>query len=491
MRRLGVVDGLDGLRHDAVVGGDHQDRHVGQLGAAGTHGGERLVAGGVEERDLALLALQRHGDLVGADALGDAAGLARDDVGAADGVEQSGLAVIDMAHDGDHRRTRLQILVLLQLLLVQVDVELLQQLLVLLLGGHDLDVPADLLAEDLERRLVQGLRGRGHLAEMEQHGDQRGRVDVDLLGQVGQRGALTQTDGLAVAGGDAHAADGRGLQLLELLAFREPVLTRLRGLAALTAECAGRATATAAAAACGTVVRGTALMATGRIAAETVAADRTVAGTALTGTMLAPLPGLGLRALARTATEASTAAALTRTAIAAAATAVLDGRASHRMRTRDVARRGGMHPLLAAERIVAGTGTALAGAVLRLLAVALRGGTTVVLLAGLLMPALALAGLRGRAMMPRLAGLLGGGSGLRAGRGRLRGRMQLLRMGGGGRGLGRRHRLGGRGRGRGLGRGRLRGRGLMFLGAGVLLGRTAILGERRLQATDDRRFHGR
>ncbi len=311
----------------------------------------------------------------------------------------------------------------------------------------------------LERRLVQGLRGRGHLAEMEQHGDQRGRVDVDLLGQVGQRGALTQTDGLAVAGGDAHAADGRGLQLLELLAFREPVLTRLRGLAALTAECAGRATATAAAAACGTVVRGTALMATGRIAAETVAADRTVAGTALTGTMLAPLPGLGLRALARTATEASTAAALTRTAIAAAATAVLDGRASHRMRTRDVARRGGMHPLLAAERIVAGTGTALAGAVLRLLAVALRGGTTVVLLAGLLMPTLALAGLRGRAMMPRLAGLLGGGSGLRARRGRLRGRMRLLRMGGGGRGLGRRHRLGGR---HGFGRGRLRGRGLVI-----------------------------
>ena len=325
---------------------------------------------------------------------------------------------------------------------------------------------------------------------MEQHGHQRGRVDVDLLRQIGQRGTLTQADGLPVARRDAHAADGRSLQLLEFLTLRKPVLAGLRGLAALTAERAGRAAATAAAAACGTVARGAALMPTGRIAAETVASGRTAAGTSLTGTMLAPLPGLGLRALARTTTEASAAAALARAAVAAAAATVLNGRTSHRMGTRDIARRGGVHPLLAAERIVAGTGTALAGAILRLLAVALRGGTAVVLLTGLLMSALALAGLRSRAMMPRFAGLLGGGGGLRAGSGRLRGRMRLLRMGGG-RGLGRRHRLGGRGRGRGLGRGRLRGRGLMFLGAGVLLGRTAILGERRLQATDDRRLHGR
>ena len=42
--------------------------------------------------------------------LGDAAGLAGNHVGVADGVEQRGLAVIDMAHDGDDRRTRLQVL---------------------------------------------------------------------------------------------------------------------------------------------------------------------------------------------------------------------------------------------------------------------------------------------------------------------------------------------------------------------------------------------
>ena len=49
--RLGVVDRLDGLRHDAVVGGDDDRGDVGDLGAAGAHGREGLVAGRVEEGD--------------------------------------------------------------------------------------------------------------------------------------------------------------------------------------------------------------------------------------------------------------------------------------------------------------------------------------------------------------------------------------------------------------------------------------------------------
>ena len=48
-------------------------------------------------------------DLIGADVLGDAAGFARRHVGRADGVEQRGLAVVDVAHDGDDRRARRQL----------------------------------------------------------------------------------------------------------------------------------------------------------------------------------------------------------------------------------------------------------------------------------------------------------------------------------------------------------------------------------------------
>ena len=99
-----VVDRLDRLRHDAVVRGDHQHDHVGDLGAARAHRGEGLVARGVDEDDrVAVGGL----DLVGADALGDATRLARRDPRLADGVEDRGLAVVDVAEDGDDRRPRL------------------------------------------------------------------------------------------------------------------------------------------------------------------------------------------------------------------------------------------------------------------------------------------------------------------------------------------------------------------------------------------------
>src|SRR5829696_2154909 len=77
---LGVVERLDRLGHDAVVGGDDQDDDVGDLRASGTHRGERLVTRGVDEGDRALVVLQLGDDLVGADVLGDATGLARHDV---------------------------------------------------------------------------------------------------------------------------------------------------------------------------------------------------------------------------------------------------------------------------------------------------------------------------------------------------------------------------------------------------------------------------
>ncbi|KAG1166520.1 hypothetical protein G6F35_018140 [Rhizopus arrhizus] len=60
-----MVDGFTRLRHHAVVGSDHQDHDVGRLGAAGTHGGERLVARGVKEGHHAALGL----NVVGADVL--------------------------------------------------------------------------------------------------------------------------------------------------------------------------------------------------------------------------------------------------------------------------------------------------------------------------------------------------------------------------------------------------------------------------------------
>ena len=104
--RLGVTDRLDRLRHDTVIGGNHQNDDIGDRGAARAHRGERLMARRVDEGD-PVAGRQVH--LIGADMLGDAAGLARRHIGRAQRVEQRGLAVVDMAHDGDHRRPHEQI----------------------------------------------------------------------------------------------------------------------------------------------------------------------------------------------------------------------------------------------------------------------------------------------------------------------------------------------------------------------------------------------
>ena len=125
-------------------------------------------------------------DLVCTDVLGDAACLFLADVGLADGVQQSGLAVVDVTHDSDHRRTDLEVR-LVALVLAVGEVEGLQQLAVLVLGGHDLNLVVHLAAEQLECVVAHRL-GRGdHLAEVEQRLHESGRVGIDLVGEVGQR----------------------------------------------------------------------------------------------------------------------------------------------------------------------------------------------------------------------------------------------------------------------------------------------------------------
>ena len=92
---LGVVDGLDRLRHDTVIGGDDQYGNIGDLCTAGSHRGESGVAGGIQEGDGTAI----HLHLVSTDVLGDAAGFAGNHAGLADGIEDGGLAVVNVTHD--------------------------------------------------------------------------------------------------------------------------------------------------------------------------------------------------------------------------------------------------------------------------------------------------------------------------------------------------------------------------------------------------------
>lgn len=279
---LGVVERLDRLRHDAVVGRDHEDRDVGRLGTTGTHGGERLVTRGVDEGDATLFVVDLGGDLVRTDVLRDATGLARNDVRLADGVEQSGLTVVDVTHDGHDRRTRHEVF-LAALVLAELDVEALEELAVLFLRADDLDDVVHLAYQHLERLVGDGLRGSDHLAEVHHHGDERRRVGVDLLREVGEGGTARQAHGLAATARQHHAADGRGLHGLVLLAPLTLGLATTTGRTTGTAEGTLRATTGTGTTGTTTEAGTTAATGTGRTAAE-AAATGTRAAEAATAT---------------------------------------------------------------------------------------------------------------------------------------------------------------------------------------------------------------
>ncbi len=166
--------------------------------------------------------------------------------------------MVDVAHDGDDRGSRLEVLVGLgRQLGVEVDVEVLEELAVLLFGRDDLDDVAELGAEGLERALVERLRRGGHLPQVEEDGHERRGVDVDLLREVAERRAAAQPNrGLAVAARDLHAADRRGLLLLVFLALRALALAPAYGPASGTTERSRGASAASASAGRGSAAGG-------------------------------------------------------------------------------------------------------------------------------------------------------------------------------------------------------------------------------------------
>jgi hypothetical protein len=103
------------------------------------------------------------------------AGFARHDLGLANRVEQRGLAVVDVAHHGDDRRTLLEILRgVLELGLGDV-----------LLGGrNDLDLAVERVGEHLDRLVGERLGERRHLPTLHQLLDQLRASQVERLGDL-------------------------------------------------------------------------------------------------------------------------------------------------------------------------------------------------------------------------------------------------------------------------------------------------------------------
>ena len=184
--RAGVADRLDRLRHHAVVGGDDEDRDVGRLRAAGSHRGEGLVTRCVDEGDDPAVLL----DLVRTDVLGDPAGLARDDVGLADAVEERRLAVVDVTHHGDDRRRGSRSAVVV----VVLAEHRLQLELGLLAGLDEQDLGAERLADELDHLVGQRLRAGDHLARVEEQPHEVGGVAVQPGRELLDRDAARHDD---------------------------------------------------------------------------------------------------------------------------------------------------------------------------------------------------------------------------------------------------------------------------------------------------------
>ena len=174
-----MMDGLLGLRHDAIIGCHHQDDDIGSLGTTRPHGRERLVTRRIQKGHHAT----RCFDVISTDVLGNPTGLTRCHTGFADMVEQRGLAVIDVPHDCHHRRTRQQgVFGRASLFLFQEGIRIIE------LGRKRL-VP-HFLDHDHGRFLIECLIDGHHGAQFHQRLDDFSGFDRHLVRQIGHGNRL-------------------------------------------------------------------------------------------------------------------------------------------------------------------------------------------------------------------------------------------------------------------------------------------------------------
>ena len=98
---LGVVDGLDGLRHNAVIRSHNQDGQVRYRGTAGPHRSKGRVSWCIQEGDFLAIFF----DLVGTDMLGDTTSFPCCHTGVTQGIQEGGFTMVNVSHDGDNWRT--------------------------------------------------------------------------------------------------------------------------------------------------------------------------------------------------------------------------------------------------------------------------------------------------------------------------------------------------------------------------------------------------
>ncbi len=176
-----MLDRFDRGRHDAVIRCDDEHHDIGHRRTTGTHGCEGFVTGGIQEGDRVVATL----DGIGTHVLGDATGFARRDARLADRIEERGLAVIDMTHESDDRRTRLHLRRRDDHDLGRFDhLDRSVNLACAFFPLFDLEGEAELGAKLLGDVLFQGLGGAGENVHLHQVMDDLVRLQAELGREV-------------------------------------------------------------------------------------------------------------------------------------------------------------------------------------------------------------------------------------------------------------------------------------------------------------------
>ena len=160
------------------------------------------MARGVQEGDRA--AVDLHG--IGADVLGDAAGLAAGDVGLTDRIQQTGLAMVDVTHDNHDRAAGLQLLGGVGVIVDQT-----------LLDGHSglvLDLAAHLHGDQCGGIVVDDLTDGGHDAQLDQLLDHLRAGLLHTAGQLAHGNFVRDMDGQRGFLGDLQLQAAHLLMLL-------------------------------------------------------------------------------------------------------------------------------------------------------------------------------------------------------------------------------------------------------------------------------------
>ena len=107
IRSLRVVNSFHRLRHNTVIGSDHNNSQVCRFSTTCTHSGKCFVTWGINKSDNASASIHRQTYLVSTDMLGNSTRFVLTYISTTNGIQQTGLAVVNMAHDGDNRWTTL------------------------------------------------------------------------------------------------------------------------------------------------------------------------------------------------------------------------------------------------------------------------------------------------------------------------------------------------------------------------------------------------